>query len=84
MTDDGRRYVPEGGLQKLRSKIHKESKEADDQKGLPYTLGRPPVRKCYTGFECVECGYQMSGSKNTYMIVCPECKKLTKVKLIDE
>jgi len=83
MSDDGRRWVPEGGLQKLRNKIHKESK-VFDQKNLPYTISRPNIRKCYTGFECVDCGYVFSGSKNTTMVICPYCKKLTSVRYLNE
>jgi len=82
MADDGRRWVPEGGLQKLRSKIHKESKIADD-KNLPYTFSKP-IRKSYAWFECVECGKVLNAPKNTYMLACSCCKKLTKVRKLDE
>lgn len=80
--EDGRRWVPEGGLQKHRDKIHKESKVADN-KNLPFTFSKP-IRKSYTLFECVECGKVISASKNTYMLACSECKKLTKVRKINE
>ena len=78
MVDDGRRYVPEEGLQKLRNKIHKESKAADS-KNLPYTFSKP-IRKSFTWFECVKCGRVFNATKNTCMVVCPVCKKLTKVR----
>jgi len=83
MVDDGRRWIPEDGLRKHRDKIHRESKIADT-KNLPYTITRPPVRKSFVWFECVECGRSFSAAKNTCMIVCPECKKLTKVRQLHE
>jgi len=82
MADDGRRWVPEGGLQKLRDKIHRESKIADDKK-LPYTFSKP-IRKSYTWFECEECGRIFSAAKNTVMVICSGCKKLTKARKIND
>jgi len=81
MTD--RRWIPEGGIQKHRDKIHKESKVADT-KNLPYTLSRPPIRKSFEYFECEECGRQFDASKNTIMVACPDCKKLTKARKVNE
>ena len=83
MVDDGRRWVPEGGLQKLRSKIHKESKATDNHGKMPYTFSKP-IRKSSAWCECVECGRTFSATKNTYMVACPVCKKLTKVRKLNE
>ena len=83
MTDDGRRWVPEGGLQRYRDKIHRESKIAD-QKGLPYTISKPDKPKKHDYFSCAECGRKFSAPKNTIMCVCPDCKKVTKVERVEE
>ncbi len=79
-----RRYIPEGGLQKLRDKIHKESKFADDHKKLPFTFSKPTKPKRHDWFSCVECARVVSAPKNTFMFACPTCKKATKVVKIDE
>ena len=83
MTDDGRRWVPEGGLQKLKNKIHRESKAADDFKKLPFTFSKP-IRKSHAVFVCVECERMFDAPKNTVMVVCPDCKKLVKVRKLDD
>lgn len=80
---DGRRWIPEGGLAKHREKIHRESKLAD-RKNLPYTISKPPTRKKMVWFECNECGHQFSSPKNTCMVICSNCKKLTKCEALDE
>jgi len=79
-----RRYVPEGGERKHREKIHRESKFADDHKGLPFSFSRPPKSKKQLWFRCVGCGHEMLASKNTIMIVCSNCDKAVKVEKIDE
>jgi len=78
---DGRRWIPEGGLQKHRERIHRESKIADNKK-LPYVFSKP-IRKSYALFECEECGRVFSAAKNTVMVICSTCKKLTRAKQID-
>ena len=35
-----RRWIPEGGEQRLRDRIHKESKFVDDHKNLPFTFAK--------------------------------------------
>ncbi len=82
MVDDGRRWVPEGGLQKHRNKIHKESGAANN-KNLPFTFSKS-IRKSYTWFECIECSKILNAPKNTCMMVCTGCKKLTKVRKLNE
>jgi hypothetical protein len=79
-----RRWIPEGGLQKHREKIHRESKFADDHKNLPFTFSKPTKPKKYEWFGCVECGRVLSAPKNTIMYACPDCKKATKVVRIDD
>ena len=78
-----RRYIPEGGLEKHNAKIRRESKLANDHKNLPFTLSKPPRRVGSAWFACVECGRTLSASKNTVMYVCPDCKKLTKVEVLE-
>jgi len=77
------RWEPEQGFKKWREKIHKESKFADDHKDLPYKFF-VPRRYCRVAVRCTECGYTFTGSRNTVMVICPECKELTKAELVDE
>jgi len=79
-----RRWVPEGGEKKLREKIHRESKFADDHKDLPFTFSKPTKNKKHDLFECVECGTIISAPTNTIMCVCSCCSKATKVERIKE
>ena len=71
MTDDGRRWVPEGGLQKLKNKIHRESKAADDFKKLPFTFSKP-IRKSHAVFVCVigTFGRWLLIGKNVFLDFC--------------
>jgi len=71
-----RRWIPEGGLQKHRDKIHRGSKAADN-KNLPFEFSKPK-KESSSYFECAECGRQFSAGKNTVMVICPDCNKLTK------
>lgn len=79
-----RRWIPEGGEQKYRERIHRESKFADDHKNLPFTFSKPHHPKKQILFKCLECGHIFSASKNTVMIICSECKKSARVELVDE
>ena len=75
-----RRVLPEGGEQKLRDKIHKESREYDNYGNLPFSFGKPMKGKKTILYECLDCGNVMYAPVNTVMIVCPKCKKAAKVK----
>jgi len=79
-----RRWVPEGGEQRHREKIHRESKFADDNKNLPFSFSKPYKPKKHDWFECIECGYVLSAPKNTVMIGCKRCSKATKVERIGD
>ena len=79
-----RRWVPEGGERKLREKIHRESKFADDHKKLPFTFSKPSRRTRDTMFKCVECGRILSAPINTIMCSCPVCEKATRVERIND
>lgn len=74
-----RRWEPERGTDKLRERIHRESKFADDHKNLPFTFSKPRKRTSVAVLKCGECGYQFTGTKNTVCLICPDCKKLVKV-----
>jgi rubrerythrin len=76
----GRRWIPEGGLGKHNERIHKGSKIADS-KNLPFTFSKPK-RESSAYFECEECGRTFASGKNTVMVICPVCKKLTKARKI--
>ena len=75
-----RRYVQDIGERKHRERIHKASKFADDHKKLPFSFSKP--KKTLSNnilVECSECGSTVYCNKNTYMIICNGCKKVTKV-----
>lgn len=78
-----RRYIPEGGLQKHRDKIHKESKMAD-QKNLPFTFSKPIRRTCHDTFRCEGCGHIMYLPRNSVMVICSNCNELRKVTELNE
>jgi len=79
-----RRWVPDGGEKKLRDKIHKESKFADDHKNLPFDFSKPKKNGKMVYFRCVECGRVITAGPNTIMCICPDCKKVTKVERVEE
>ena len=80
----GRRWVPEGGEQKLREKIHRDSKFADDHKNLPFEFSKPVKPKKHDWFECVNCGSVKSAPKNTVMVVCKDCKQASEVRRLSD
>jgi hypothetical protein len=79
----GRRWIPEGGLQKHRDRIHRESKQSDKHGNLPFKFSKPTKPKKHEWFVCTKCEKELSLPRNTYMCVCPECKKLIKVERIE-
>lgn len=79
-----RRWIPEGGVRKHNERIHRESKYADDNKNLPFTFSKPKKGKKTDDFGCAECGRVFSASVSTVMVVCPDCKKVTKAVRITE
>lgn len=76
----GRRYVPDEGEQKLRGRIHKESKYIDNYGKLPYSFSKPPRIKKQRMYVCCECGNVLQAPINTIMVVCSNCGKAAKVK----
>lgn len=79
-----RRWIPKGGEQKHREKIHRESKLADDRKNLPFRFSKPPRSGKNHLFKCLECGHTFFASKNTVMCICSKCKKSAKVELVND
>ncbi len=81
-----RRYEPNGGVQKHRERIHKESRYADEHKKLPFTFRKPPKPVGRnTVVACDNCGNITSGTTATVGIVCRACGKFSKVhEVIDE
>ena len=78
-----RRWLPKGGERAYRDKVHREGKFADEHKNLPFELSKPSRRVGHGWFACAECGRVLLASKNTVMCVCLDCKKLTKVEVLD-
>jgi uncharacterized OB-fold protein len=79
-----RRWLPEGGEKKLKEKIHRESKFADDHKNLPFSFSKPKKSGKMICFQCVECGRVVMAGINAVMCICPDCKKVTKVEKVEE
>ena len=77
-----RRWEPEIGNKRHGEKIRKESKMAD-QKNLPFKFSKPKKSAPPAVFECSGCGRLFSASKNTVMVICPVCKKLTTARKIE-
>ena len=79
----GRRYVPEGGLQRHRDRIHRESKQYDNM-NLPFTFSKPMRSGKSIVVECTNCGHITSAPKNTIGIICNWCSKYSSVKEVRE
>ena len=78
-----RRYEPKGGVAKHNARIHKESKEMDG-KNLDFTFSKPWKPKGPSAVvACDNCGYQLSGTKVTVGVICPECKQFSTVSEVD-
>jgi formylmethanofuran dehydrogenase subunit E len=77
------RYEPEGGWQKHKERIHRESKEADKYKNLPFTFSKPKKHRRHTTVRCKNCGHIASAPINTVGIICSECKKYSSVEVLD-
>ena len=76
----GRRYEPEGGVNKHNERIHRESKRTDEYKNLPFSFSKPPKPKGRSNLiSCDNCGYITSGTTATIGIVCRNCKKFSTV-----
>ncbi len=73
----------EMGSSKYRDMIHDHnSKHKNVLDSLPFTFPRKSIVRSHlrVSVECVECGYQHTGSEHTYGMVCPECKTYRRVK----
>lgn len=79
----GRRWAPEGGVNKLNERIHRESKHMDNHGNLPFTFSKPKKYTSNKHIKCTNCGYVTSASKNTVGIICNECKKYSSVTEVD-
>ena len=75
-----RRYLPDEGLDRLRSKIHKESKFADDYKNLPFKFSKPKKSGRRKIVECSNCGKKSQVGLNAVGIICSKCKQYASVK----
>lgn len=75
-----RRYEPAGGLKRHNERIHRESKQTDDYKNLPFTFRKPPKPKGRSTYiKCDNCGYILSGTTATVGVICPECGQFSTV-----
>lgn len=73
----------EMGSAKYKNMIHEHNdKNKHILDRLPFTFPKKSVVRSHRSdvlVECVECGYQSYGSEHTYMKMCDQCKKSTKV-----
>lgn len=73
----------EMGSAKYKNMIHEHNdKNKHILDRLPFTFPKKSVVRSHRSdvlVECTECGYQSYGSEHTYMKVCGQCKKSTKV-----
>ena len=73
----------EMGSRKYKDMIHEHNdKNKHILDRLPFTFPKKSVVRSHRSdilVECVECGYESYGSEHTYMKMCPDCKKSTKV-----
>jgi hypothetical protein len=52
----------------------RQQAKLEDEKNLPFELGKPPRRRGRTWYvPCSECDTGLSISRNTYIAVCPKC-----------
>ena len=52
---------------------------AEDAKGLPFELGKPPRRRGRSwDVPCEKCGTSMTITNFTFIAVCPHCKHFNK------
>lgn len=79
----GRRYNPEGGLQKYRDRIHRESEFADKHKNLPFSFSKPKKSKRHITAKCKSCGSIVSVPVNTVGMICTKCKKYSSVEVLN-
>jgi len=75
-----RRWEPEEGIGKLNARIHRESKQIDANKNLPFTFRKPykPVGRNAL-ISCNSCGNVTQGSSATVGIICKKCNKFSTV-----
>ena len=77
-----RRYEPVGGIKSHNERIHRESEIIDKNKSLPFSFSKPKKSQKPKAVICVNCGYTTVANKNTVGIICPKCKKFSKVEEI--
>jgi len=69
------------GTKKYRERIHRESKYADTHKNLPFKFSKPTKeRPRNTCVVCEGCEKNLYVTETTIVVVCGQCKHVTKVK----
>ena len=75
-----RRWEPEGGVGKLNERIHRESKQADTHKNLPFSFRKPYKQLGRNSvIRCNNCGNVTYGSSATVGIICKKCNEFSTV-----
>lgn len=75
----GRRWIPNGGLEKHRHKIHRDSRFADEHKNLPFKFSKPSRAKKTMSVKCPNCGRVTSVPVDTVGMICSKCEKYVSV-----
>lgn len=75
----GRRWEPDGGVNKLNDQIHRESRFVDEHKNMPFSFSKPTRPKKSKIIKCGCCGYVVSVPKNTVGMICKKCNKYVSV-----
>lgn len=75
-----RRWEPEGGINKHKERIHRESAHVDAHGNLPFTFSKPRKAGRRQYMECESCGHIVHVSVNTVGIICGECNAYVSVK----
>ena len=75
-----RRYEPEGGVNRLNSRIHKESKYMDSHGNLPFSFRKPLKPKGRNAYVmCDNCGHVIYASSITVGMICRSCNEYSSV-----
>lgn len=77
----GRRYTPNGGVEKHNARIHRESDVVDRKGNMPFSFSKPKKYLVDNRVvECSNCGAIKAVNKNTVGIICRHCGKYASVK----
>jgi predicted RNA-binding Zn-ribbon protein involved in translation (DUF1610 family) len=69
------------GTKAYKERIHRDSKYLDNNKDLPFKFSKLKKSKANNVyFVCPECGKDIFITEDTVMVICDNCKKLSRTK----